>query len=132
MFRSSPPVLVDDHPNQAITVMRDQGLHHILNIHGNEFQRMFDNATILSALPVDLEANIIEMTMHALSVGDVIGRQGASATSRPVYRLGPEHHPALLQDIHIAITVGSNGYVVGANPIRRERELKKVIARRTE
>ena len=130
LFQSAPPVLVDDHPDLAITVMRDQGLRHIHHIHGNEFQRMFDNATDLSRLPVDLEGNIIEMTMHALSVGEVVGRQGASASSRPVYRLGPEHHPALRHDIHIAITVGANGYVVGANPIRRARELKKVLAHR--
>lgn len=128
---SAAPVLIDNRPNCAITVMREQGLHHIHANHGHEFQRMFDHATRLSGLPVDLEGNIIDMTLHALSVGEVVGRQGTTAASRPVYRLGPEHHAALREDIHIAITVGANGYVVGANPIRRERELKKVLARGT-
>jgi hypothetical protein len=74
------------------------GLTHVIARHGVEFA---DNGIALRDLP--------DLIRQALSDGKVIGYQG-SDTGRPIYEImynGVERH--------VAITVGSNGFVVGAN-----------------
>ena len=90
---------------------------------------MFEASPGVAIRPGNLDERITEFTLRALSVGEVVGRQGGTDNGRPVYRLRREHHAALTEDIYIAITVGTNGYVVGANPIRSSHELAKVLAR---
>jgi len=125
----SSPIVLGEHPHLAITVMREQGLRHIVTHHGREFRRMFEASPGVAIRPGNLDERITEFTLRALSVGEVVGRQGGTDNGRPVYRLRREHHAALTEDIYIAITVGTNGYVVGANPIRSSHELAKVLAR---
>lgn len=73
------------------------GLQHIIQAHGADFAR----AGI---------KNISAAVMDALSKGDIVGYQG-KGVGRPIYQLESGQR--------IAITVGSNGFVVGANPAGR-------------
>lgn len=74
------------------------GLRHIVGEHGSEFAQR--------GIP---EAEIPEVLFAALQRNNVVGYQGRG-TGRPIYEFdyrGQTHR--------LAITVGSNGYVVGAN-----------------
>jgi hypothetical protein len=60
--------------------------------------------------------SIVELVFHAITNGTPIGITGKD---RPVYAVtfqGREHR--------VAVTVGSNGYVVGAAPMSRKGKLK--------
>ncbi|MBQ3424530.1 MAG: hypothetical protein IJH38_04950 [Clostridia bacterium] len=75
------------------------GLKHILKEHESNFNEV--------GIPTDMIADFV---LTAVSKGEIIGYQG-KGKSRPIYRLiynGREYK--------VAITVGSNGYIVGANP----------------
>jgi filamentous hemagglutinin len=75
------------------------GLQHIIEEHGSQFVQMGVS-----------EAQIPSVVMRAVSEGKLIGYQGSGA-GRPVYELDINGKPQ-----RIAVTVGSNGFVVGANP----------------
>ncbi|MDU9026277.1 DUF637 domain-containing protein [Pseudomonas corrugata] len=75
------------------------GLQHIIEEHGSQFVQMGVS-----------EAQIPSVVMRAVSEGKLIGYQG-SGGGRPVYELDINGKPQ-----RIAVTVGSNGFVVGANP----------------
>ncbi len=77
------------------------GLQHILGEHAADFARR--------GVPED---EVPDLIMSTLERGQVIGYQG-KGTGRPIYQaiINGEPQP-------IAITTGSNGYVVGANPTR--------------
>ncbi|WP_201788750.1 hypothetical protein [Pseudomonas frederiksbergensis] len=77
------------------------GLQHIIEEHGTQFTQM--GVT---------EAQIPSVVMKAVSEGKLIGYQG-SGVGRPIYELTING-----QSQRIAVTVGNNGYVVGANPRR--------------
>jgi hypothetical protein len=53
---------------------------------------------------------IQDLVMESLTNGEVVGYQG-SGTGRPIYKVVFNG-----QTQHTAITVGSNGFIVGANP----------------
>nr|WP_281425830.1 hemagglutinin repeat-containing protein [Paraburkholderia edwinii] len=75
------------------------GLQHIIEEHGAEFANM-------GVSP----AQIPDVVMQAVTQGKIVGYQG-SGTGRPIYEVtvnGQQHQ--------IAVTVGSNGFIVGANP----------------
>jgi hypothetical protein len=75
------------------------GLQHIIEEHGAEFANM-------GVSP----AQIADVVMQAVTQGKIVGYQG-SGTGRPIYEVtvnGQQHQ--------IAVTVGSNGFIVGANP----------------
>lgn len=55
------------------------------------------------------EAQIPRVVMKAVSEGKLVGYQG-SGTGRPIYEL------TINGQQRIAVTVGENGFVVGANP----------------
>lgn len=79
------------------------GLAHIVERHGSEFGA---RGISTSEIPGYL--------IQAVSTGSVVGMQG----SRPIYEFaynGVRHH--------VAITVSSNGYIVGANlkPLPKEK-----------
>ncbi|WP_197090744.1 VENN motif pre-toxin domain-containing protein, partial [Yersinia similis] len=74
------------------------GLQHIIKEHGSQF----------SQLGVS-EAQIPSVVMKAVTQGKVVGYQG-SGTGRPIYETIING-----QKYNIAVTVGSNGYIVGAN-----------------
>ncbi|SDZ63044.1 filamentous hemagglutinin, partial [Pseudomonas salomonii] len=75
------------------------GLQHIIEEHGSQFAQMgVSNAQIPGAV------------MKAVSEGKLVGYQGTGA-GRPIYELTVNG-----QTQHIAVTVGGNGFIVGANP----------------
>jgi filamentous hemagglutinin len=75
------------------------GLAHIIEEHGSQFAQMGIS-----------EAEIPSVVMKAVTEGKLIGYQG-SGTGRPIYEITINGQPQ-----RIAVTVGSNGYIVGANP----------------
>lgn len=79
------------------------GLRHIMKEHGDDFARQGIDANDVSKLLI-----------AATTRGRVIGRQG----SRPIYEVAFKG-----QIRRLAITVGSNGFIVGANPIGRRKFL---------
>ncbi|NWA64206.1 hypothetical protein HX773_25290, partial [Pantoea sp. B9002] len=74
------------------------GLQHIIKEHGSQFSQI--------GVP---ESQIPNVVMKAVSDGKVVGYQGAG-TGRPIYETTING-----KKYNIAITVGNNGYVVGAN-----------------
>ncbi|MEV6133333.1 putative T7SS-secreted protein [Streptomyces violaceusniger] len=75
------------------------GLQHILEGHGSDFEQR--------GVARD---DIADLVMSAATHGEVVGHQG-KGTGRPIYEVefqGKMHR--------VAVTVGSNGFVVGANP----------------
>lgn len=75
------------------------GLQHIIEEHGSQFAQMGVS-----------EAQIPGVVMKAVSEGKLVGYQG-SGSGRPIYELNINGQPQ-----RIAVTVGDNGFVVGANP----------------
>lgn len=75
------------------------GLQHIVERHSEEFARMGVS-----------EANIPKVMMKAVTEGKISGYQG-TGTGRPIYEVSVNG-----QTQRIAVTVGGNGYIVGANP----------------
>ena len=78
---------------------RPSGLAHIIDAHGLDFE---NQQISLDEIP--------QYIMSAVKYGHIVGYQGRGQ-GRPIYEFTYEH--TIRQ---IAITIGSNGYVVGANP----------------
>ena len=74
------------------------GLQHIIQEHGEQF--------IQAGVPED---KIPDLLMQALKSGKIVGQQSKRG-DRPIYEVSYEG-----KTLRIAITTGSNGYVVGAN-----------------
>ena len=81
----------------------NSGLCHIMNRHAAEFEPFAPS-----------EAFVAEHIFAALSGGRIVGYQNAAKT-RPIIEYTLQG-----QTRRIAITVGPNGYVVGANPKSRQ------------
>ena len=78
---------------------RPSGLAHIVDTHGADFAK--HNIS---------EAEIPQYIMTAVKYGSIVGYQGRGH-GRPIYEFTYEGIKR-----RIAITIGNNGYVVGANP----------------
>lgn len=78
------------------------GLRHIVQEHAIDFANVGIS-----------EAQIPSVVIRAVTEGNIVGYQG-SGTGRPIYTITVNGQP-----LRIAITVGSNGYIVGANPAGR-------------
>lgn len=78
---------------------RPSGLSHILDAHGDDFARQGIT-----------KAEIPQYIMTAVKYGKIVGYQGRGK-GRPIYEFT---YDGIIR--RIAITIGSNGYVVGANP----------------
>ena len=78
---------------------RPSGLAHIVDAHCTDFAKQ--NIS---------EAEIPQYVMTAVKYGTIIGYQGRGK-GRPIYEFT---YDGITR--RIAITIGSNGYVVGANP----------------
>ena len=78
---------------------RPSGLAHIIDAHGSDFK----NQGLT-------EAEVPQYIMTAVKYGKIVGYQGRG-TGRPIYEFKYEGITR-----RVAITIGSNGYVVGANP----------------
>lgn len=88
-----------DHPS---------GLAHIVDSHGDDFAKQGIS-----------EKEIPQYIMTALKHGKIVGYQGRGQ-GRPIYEFTYEGTTR-----RIAITVASNGYIVGANPRSVQKEVKK-------
>ena len=75
------------------------GLAHILDAHESNFN---DKGIKTCDIP--------DFILSAVSEGKIIGYQG-KGTGRPIYEIEYNGETQL-----VAVTVGSNGYIVGANP----------------
>ena len=75
------------------------GLAHIIDKHGADFER---HGISISEIP--------QYLMIAVRYGTIIGYQGRDI-GRPIYQFKYEGVTRW-----VAITIGSNGYIVGANP----------------
>jgi len=75
------------------------GLQHIIGAHGDDFARAGIS-----------EADVPGVIMKAATQGQIVGYQGRG-TGRPIYEIDLGGRVQ-----RIAITTGSNGYIVGANP----------------
>jgi hypothetical protein len=78
------------------------GLQHIIDEHGEDFKNIGVS-----------EHQIPSVIMEALTKGVIVGYQG-TGKGRPVYQIEIDGRKQ-----NIAITVGNNGYIVGANPAGR-------------
>jgi hypothetical protein len=78
------------------------GLQHIVGEHGTDFARIGVS-----------EAEIPSVVMRAVTEGKIIGYQGRDQ-GRGIYEILLHQ-----QNQRIAVTVGNNGYIVGANPAGR-------------
>jgi hypothetical protein len=78
------------------------GLQHIIDEHGEDFKNI--------GVSADQIPNVI---MEALTKGVIVGYQG-TGKGRPVYQIEIDGRKQ-----NIAITVGNNGYIFGANPAGR-------------
>ena len=77
------------------------GLQHIINRHGNQF---LDKGIKKEDLPVFLKTTIEN--------GKIIGKQGKfNSQPRTIYEVNYNG-----KVVKVAITIGDNGYIVGANP----------------
>jgi Flp pilus assembly pilin Flp len=81
---------------------KPSGLEHILEDHGDDFQR--------AGIPRD---QVPDAVMAAVTNGKVVGYQG-KGTGRPIYEVTIDG-----QTHRVAVTTGNNGYIVGANPAGR-------------
>ncbi len=86
---------------------RPSGLAHIIDAHGDEFAK--HGIT---------ESEIPQYIMTAVKYGAIIGYQGRGQ-GRLIYEFTYEGTAR-----RIAITIGSNGYVVGANPKSMPKEVE--------
>ncbi|ECI6492949.1 hypothetical protein EIL18_24375 [Salmonella enterica subsp. enterica] len=78
------------------------GLQHIVDGHAEEFKKIGVSEKEIPSVIMDVVVN-----------GKVVGYQGRG-TGRPIYE-------ATVNGVKqkIAVTIGSNGYIVGANPAGR-------------
>ncbi|AJP58942.1 hypothetical protein UC34_22370 [Pandoraea vervacti] len=91
-------------PGCAGTGTSAAGLQHVIEEHGPEFASMGVS-----------QSQIPEVLIQAVTKGRIVGYQGAG-TGRPIYEVSING-----KEQRIAITVGSNGYIVGENPRGSER-----------
>jgi hypothetical protein len=73
------------------------GLEHIVTRHGGDFANV--------GIPED---QIPDLVMAAATRGIIVGKQN----TRPIYEVMFNGRA-----IRVAVTVGNNGYIVGANPV---------------
>lgn len=78
---------------------KPSGLAHIIDAHESNF-----NAKEIAS------TDISDFVLTAVSKGTIVGYQG-KGTGRPIYEV--EYHGKIYR---VAVTVGDNGYIVGANP----------------
>jgi len=74
------------------------GFQHIVKLHGAEFAQ--------AGIP---EGKIPDLLTQALTNERIVGQQSRRG-GRPIYKVSYEG-----RTLRVAITVGSNGYIVGAN-----------------
>ena len=83
---------------------KPSGLAHILDAH----QSNFNDIGIATE-------DIADFILTAVAKGTIVGYQG-KGTGRPIYEV--TYNDSLQR---VAVTVGSNGYIVGANPKKGDK-----------
>lgn len=98
--------ITKDHDNKIIWLekghlnQKASGFAHILAKHGNDFANQGITA-----------AEIPQYLMYAVKEGTIVSRQ-RHGTGRPVYEFYYEGKRR-----RVAVSIGKNGYIVGANPM---------------
>ncbi|MDX2273609.1 MAG: hypothetical protein NW237_16890 [Cyanobacteriota bacterium] len=85
---------------------QDAGLRHIISRHERDFAEFGIPAGELSEFLIEMVRN-----------GEPVMMQGTRQVYRVFYRG---------QDWHVAVTVGDNGFIVGANPVG-QRKLRQLL-----
>ncbi|MFK4269394.1 putative T7SS-secreted protein [Streptomyces milbemycinicus] len=99
-------------PDRLVSVQRDQDGRVVFLEKGNEdagLQHILDHEGDFARKGVARE-DIPDLVMSAATHGEIVGYQGRG-TGRPIYEV---EFQGKIQ--RVAVTVGSNGFVVGANP----------------
>ena len=120
-YKISPEkvVLITRDPTGKIVWLEEgnssRGLQHIIDRHGHEFNGIVQRSTVGSD-PVTngkgiANSDIPDYVLEAVYQGNIVGTQGKRNPPRTVYEFVYNG-----QTQRIAIQVGSNGYIVGANP----------------
>ena len=81
-----------------VTTTNAAGLKHILKEHGSQF--------VSGGIPASMIGTFV---LNAVAYGKIVGYQG-KGTGRPIYEYNYGG-----KTYHVAVTVGSNGFIVGAN-----------------
>ncbi len=103
-FTPSRIVAIGRMPNGKIVFLENgtvfAGLSHILAKQSNFVLRGI------------LTEQIIEFIMTALTEGEIVDQQGQGNLPRPIFKITFKG-----KTYYVAITIGNNGFIVGANPI---------------
>ena len=86
------------------------GWKHIVEDHKNDFEKQGI-----------LEENLVDFLVTAVEQNNIIGIQGKNRQIYEVVFAGKTHY--------VAISIGKNGYIVGANP-RSKKEINKKFKKR--
>lgn len=86
---------------------RPSGLQHIIDAHGRDFAKQGIS-----------EKEIPQCVMSAVKYGRIVGYQGRGS-GRPIYEFSYNNEVR-----RVAITIGNNGYIVGANPSSVPKEAR--------
>ena len=84
---------------------RPSGLAHIMDAHENHFNQVGIKS-----------GDISDFVLSAVSKGTIVGYQG-KGTGRPIYQITYKDNV-----YRVAVTIGDNGYIVGANPKKYKGE----------
>jgi uncharacterized protein YukE len=102
-------------PDDVVRIGRDSSGKIIFLEVGNPkagLEHVMTHADDFAKVGVPKEA-IPDLVMKAATEGKIVGYQG-KGTGRPIYEVEFNGQP-----IRVAVTVGSNGFIVGANPTGR-------------
>ncbi|MCA1676173.1 MAG: hypothetical protein LC799_29690 [Actinobacteria bacterium] len=80
---------------------KEAGLQHITNEHGDDFARQGV-----------AQEDIAQLVHEAATRGEYTGRFQGRPPGRPIFAV--EYHG---ETKYIAVSIGKNGYIVGANPV---------------
>ncbi|WP_432588894.1 putative T7SS-secreted protein [Streptomyces sp. HD1123-B1] len=99
-------------PDRLVSVQRDQNGKVVFLEKGNEnagLQHILDHEDDFARKGVSRD-DIPDLVMSAATRGEIVGYQG-KGTGRPIFEVEFQG-----RKMHLAVTVGSNGFIVGANP----------------
>lgn len=106
---------VKHNPDEVIVIGRNGDGKIIFLERGNEnagLQHVMEHAGQFADVGIPRE-KVSQLVFSAAATGKIVGYQGKGAT-RPIYELIFEG-----RSYKVAVTVASNGFIVGANPVGR-------------
>ncbi|MDQ3578093.1 MAG: hypothetical protein M3443_10940 [Actinomycetota bacterium] len=100
-----------EQPNRIVWL--EEGDEHagLEHLHGDKRVAEFERAGVG-------KDEIVDVVFKALTSGTLIGTTGRD---RPVYETSHRGQP-----LRVAVSVGSNGFIVGANPVGQNRKVNSL------